>query len=200
MSFYRTQMNNWLKQININTDRVLDIGGGAGAARDKVQSFKANVYHILDNGAEDAKAPVDFEDDINRSFHFYGRESDKRGEDRWYPHQFFDVVFCLEVMEYVYDPVTALQNMSDFLKPGGVLYITFPFVYPMHNPVGCDYLRYTEEGVRKLLEVAKFTKVEIMPRIIHNPDLLRAAYADDGMHYRKDDTYQHSGYCVTAWK
>jgi 2-polyprenyl-3-methyl-5-hydroxy-6-metoxy-1,4-benzoquinol methylase len=42
----------------------------------------------------------------------------------------FDVVFGLDVFEYVVDPAACLQNVAQMLRPSGELFLTFPNVSP----------------------------------------------------------------------
>ena len=96
-----------------------------------------------------------------------------------------DIVFCLEVMEYIFNPVLAIKNLAGLIKKDGLLYISFPQVYPVHNPYQSDYLRYTEFGARKLLENAGFIIKEIIYRIDRS-GLLKEFYAADGMRASKE--------------
>lgn len=191
MSYFREQLEGWLKMIEVrHVNRVLDVGGASNPVTHRLLGFE-NVkhYQILDNGTEPPRAGVEFIDfDINRDGSLVTAPTIKPA----------DVVFCLEVFEYVYDPVTAIKNLSLWTARDGILYASFPFVYPMHNPPGKDYLRYTEEGVRKLLEIGGFEAIDIIPRVGRNKSLLRQFYAMDGMHPRKDATVDHVGYLVKA--
>ena len=94
----------------------------------------------------------------------------------------------------------ALANLNLLLRDNGHLYVSFPFVYPMHDPRGHDYLRYTQEGVERLLYETGFHVEDIFVRRIKNEKLLADAYAADRMHGRHDQTVGHTGYCVTATK
>jgi len=73
---------------------------------------------------------------------------------QYYPRNTFDVAFCLEVFDYVYDPITAMKNIAWFLKKGGIAYITYNLMYPDHNPAGMDCLRYTKNAIEKYLELS----------------------------------------------
>ena len=114
--------------------------------------------------------------------------------------ELFDVSFCLEVSEYWYDPMMALKNIAKLLKQGGLLYITFHFLYPIHEPKEQDCLRYTRFGVEKLLKHAGFTIEDVLVRTEVEARFLEYCAAEK---MRPAKTYnQHNGvgYCVTAKK
>tara|TARA_Y100000310_G_C20550718_1_gene747922 strand:+ start:118 stop:651 length:534 start_codon:yes stop_codon:yes gene_type:complete len=70
----------------------------------------------------------------------------------------YDIILCIAVMEHVFENTKALDSLYKALKKGGTLLITFTFMKPLHlEPY--DYWRYTEHGVRKLLE--PYANVEI---------------------------------------
>lgn len=178
MSYFRQQLENWLKTIDVKADRVLDVGGGALPVPKRVKSWDVKEYKILDNELEDMKQKPDIVMDLNESVALSAgmikvKESDIEEElkvDR------FDVVFCLEVFEYIWRPFRALENINIAMKPQGILYISFPFIYPMHNPIEHDYLRYTRFGVCKLLEETGFEIEYVKARVM----------TDGGVFYWKD--------------
>jgi len=152
-SYSRQQLEDWLKTINVDTDSVVDIGGSQLPIKKRVKSWKVNDYKILDlDNPHECKQEPQIVADINDEF-FY--EMNAEWEER------FDVAFCLEVSEYWWNPYKALENINYILKKEGKLYISFHFIYPVHNPVSEDCLRYTENGAIKLLENAGF-KIENM--------------------------------------
>jgi hypothetical protein len=67
----------------------------------------------------------------------------------------FDVVIAEQVMEHVPTPWVAVTSMRSSLNPGGHLLITAPFFIRVHGHPG-DYTRWTESGLRNLLEYAGF--------------------------------------------
>lgn len=152
-SYFRQQLESWLSNLDVNADRVLDIGGGALPVKDRVRSWNVKEYKILDNELEEMKQKPDIVEDLNSNITFPSEMID-----------YFDTIFCLEVFEYIWDPYRALSNINAYLKPGGILYNSFPFVYPHHNPKGKDYLRYTRWGVEKLLKETGFEIEEIIAR------------------------------------
>lgn len=59
-----------------------------------------------------------------------------------------DNVICLEVIEHLREPGTALAEIKRVLKPGGRAWISVPFMYPIHNEP-YDFQRFTEYGLRR---------------------------------------------------
>lgn len=97
--------------------------------------------------------------------HYELIEIEPINDDELWELKKYDIAFCMEVSEYWYDPMTALKNINEFLKQGGILYISFSFIYPVHNPSDQDYLRYTENGARKLLKETGFKVTHFTPRV-----------------------------------
>lgn len=77
------------------------------------------------------------------------------------PDAAFDAVFMLEVLEHVRTPHTALQEILRVLKPGGRLFLSTPFIFPIHDEPH-DYFRFTRYGLAFLLE--SFRDVSIVER------------------------------------
>jgi len=63
----------------------------------------------------------------------------------------FDVVLLLDVLEHVKNDDVVIGEISRVLKAGGKLIFQMPFLYPVHDYPD-DYRRYTEEGLKLLLE------------------------------------------------
>ncbi len=75
----------------------------------------------------------------------------------------FDTVLSTEVLEHVPDPEKFLREMFRVLRPGGHLLITVPFGSAQHA-MPYDYYRYTEPGVRALVERRGFVVERIAAR------------------------------------
>lgn len=169
VSYYRTQLEDWLKELDIKANTVLDIGGKQGNVKDRVKSWDVQEYEVLDLPDFDIQNPP-------------------------YVTPRANIIFCLEVFEYLTQPQEALNTISELLLIGGKAYITFAFIYPHHNELDMDSLRYTEPGVRRLCEAAGL-------RITNNwyrrdrSGLLKAFYASDGMKMAK----QYSDHDVTGF-
>jgi SAM-dependent methyltransferase len=75
---------------------------------------------------------------------------------------FCDVVLCTEVLEHLEEPSDAIQEMIRILKPGGILILTVPLFWHVHEGPR-DFYRYTEFGLGYLFEKCGFEIVEINP-------------------------------------
>ncbi|MBC8552107.1 MAG: class I SAM-dependent methyltransferase [Nitrospira sp.] len=62
-----------------------------------------------------------------------------------------DCVICFSVLEHVHYPVKVMKEIYRILKPGGLIYINIPFLYPFHA-VPHDYYRFTFKGIEVLCE------------------------------------------------
>lgn len=128
MSETRKELCRWLATKEVK-GKTLDIGGNVWSMRNKVKSFEGN-YIIVD------------ESDVDLNY------------SEWNENALFSNIFCTEVMQFVFNPINALRVLYDRLRDNGKLYLSFHLT---HEPMkGHDYLRYTEKGIRKLLEVTGF--------------------------------------------
>jgi SAM-dependent methyltransferase len=66
-----------------------------------------------------------------------------------------DVVLLFEVLEHISNYENALQEIYRVLKPGGQLFISVPFIYPVHD-APYDFRRFTHDGLRNLLTAHHF--------------------------------------------
>lgn len=75
--------------------------------------------------------------------------------------QAYDAIFCHSVLEHVPDPWSAVREMTRALAPGGLLLLGVPFNYKIHR-APTDYWRFTEYGVRLLLEHGGLSVVHLV--------------------------------------
>jgi len=174
MSFYRQQLEAWLAELDVKADTVYDIGGAQGNVKDRVKSWEVKNYRVLDLPIYDLNEP-------------------------WQTTPEVDIIFCLEVFEYLINPMEAMENISGLLKPGGKAYITAPLVYPVHNEVELDSLRYTETGLTRLANNAGLSVANVWYRR-DKSGLLTAFYAKDGMHPAKGIQHDITGYIMEVTK
>lgn len=74
----------------------------------------------------------------------------------------YDTVLCSEVLEHVAHPATAITEIHRILHPAGKFILTVPYLSRLHEEP-FDYFRYTQHGLRVLLEEAGFRVLEIVP-------------------------------------
>ena len=65
----------------------------------------------------------------------------------------FDAVVCTQVMEHVPEPQAVIAEFSRVLRPGGALWLSAPLYYEEHERP-YDFFRYTQFGLRRMLETA----------------------------------------------
>lgn len=74
----------------------------------------------------------------------------------------FDSELATQVLEHTEEPSAALAEANRVLKPGGVLLVSVPFSYPIHDRR--DYYRFAPQGITYLLEKAGFKVKEVIPQ------------------------------------
>jgi ubiquinone/menaquinone biosynthesis C-methylase UbiE len=66
------------------------------------------------------------------------------------------------VLEHVEDPDVVLDELSRVCRPGGVMYLSVPFLQPEHlDPA--DFRRYTLDGLRQAAEQHGFEVTDAGP-------------------------------------
>jgi len=71
-----------------------------------------------------------------------------------------DSVFCISVLEHVYDVNKAVSEIFRVLRAGGQAVVAIPFLHPYHADPH-DYWRFTRDSLSLLF--AQFGKIEIYP-------------------------------------
>lgn len=78
------------------------------------------------------------------------------------PDTSVDTILSTQMLEHLVTPERMLQEAYRLLKPGGNLIVTAPMVWGLHEePV--DFYRYTEYGLRYLLEHSGYIDINIQP-------------------------------------
>lgn len=127
---------------------ILDIGGGfrfqKGLEKYK-HLFKNANYKSLDVAKE-------YKPDILGDIHNLPQEDGS-----------IDAIICKAVLEHVYDPQKAVNEIHRVLKKEGKCLVYVPFLYPYHGQKKKggykDYYRYTDDGIRYLFR--NFGSIEV---------------------------------------
>ena len=133
-----------LKEIETK-DKVLDIGM---AMRDKHEKIKSDLLETLD--VNDFEDYPDIVCDVC---------SDIDGLENRY-----DKIICLAILEHVYDPFKAVENLKKMLSKNGVIYGYVPYMYYYHAPKSLkfqDYFRFSRDALAYLFK--DFKSVELFP-------------------------------------
>lgn len=74
----------------------------------------------------------------------------------------FDIALLIQVLEHVDAPDKVIREASRILKPGGILIISVPFFYPLHD-MPYDFGRYTSSALKNFIDNAslKIVKMEM---------------------------------------
>ncbi len=132
--------------------RVLDVGAGSVVEKNR----RAGQYALADKYAQLVKQRgyfgLDVEPGANVMF---------VADAHLLPiaNASLDGVIMVSVLEHLYDPVRAVEQVARVLKPGGVYFSYAPFYHPYHASPH-DYFRFTREGYRYMLR--EFSQVEIV--------------------------------------
>jgi SAM-dependent methyltransferase len=135
-----------LVRANLPHGLCLDIGSG-----------NDDVEHALGNSAVSI-IKLDYPTTSVR----YGNRPDIYADVQQLPlaAEIADAVIFFEVIEHVPEDETALREIARTLKDSALLFISAPFLYPLHDQP-FDFRRYTSHGMRQLLEKQGFELVEL---------------------------------------
>jgi SAM-dependent methyltransferase len=126
---------------------VLDIGKSLRASHDSITAKQVDTLDINDFGDYPNIIGDLCEEDLPADMH--GR---------------YDVIACLAILEHVYDPFKAVENLKKMLKPGGKLFGYVPYLYRYHAPLDLhfqDYFRFSKDALSFLLK--DFARVRLYP-------------------------------------
>lgn len=71
-----------------------------------------------------------------------------------------DTALLADVLEHLYQPMSALAEIHRVLRPGGTLLLNAPFMYWVHEAPH-DYYRYTPHALRRLAKDVGFEVVSV---------------------------------------
>ncbi len=142
---YTKFFENKLKEL-AKEDSVLDVGGGVpfqkGMAKYK-SLFEGKKFSTLD-------VALEYSPTIVGDIHNLPIEDNT-----------VNAILCKSVLEHLYDPKKAMEEMHRVLKKDGKILLYTHFIYPYHarGKIYGDYFRFTEEALRYLFR--DFSYIEI---------------------------------------
>jgi ubiquinone/menaquinone biosynthesis C-methylase UbiE len=149
----RKKTNNHLKKICKDiTGDVLSIGSGNDS-----DGFKDNYRNYF----------------LSASSYTTSDQNTKNGNDlildvtnmKEIENNKFDCIFCLFVLEHVYEFQKAFDEIKRILKKDGILILGLPFVHELHM-IPNDYWRFTEFSIKMILQ--NDYKIDLLYELIDN--------------------------------
>lgn len=128
-------LNDKLGFMAENCKRVLDVGQ---STRTKIALFEPHQIETMDVNTGDP--PPDIIDDICAPSRLQ--------------YDCYDGIVCLSVLEHVYDPFAAIQEIYQLLQSDGYLLLHLPFLFRYHAPQDLqftDCYRFSRDGMAWLL-------------------------------------------------
>lgn len=71
-----------------------------------------------------------------------------------------DAVVCESSLEHFKNPEESVTEFRRILKPGGLIYVSAPFIVGFHASPD-DYYRWTEEGIKELMKEFEQTEIGV---------------------------------------
>ena len=134
-----------LNEINIKDD-VLDVGKAMGDKYEKINAKSTATLDINDFG-DYPDIIFDICDEIDQSL-----------------NEKYDKIICMGILEHVYDPFKAVNNVFKMLKKDGVIFGMAPYLYYYHAPNDLnfqDYFRFSKDALIYLFK--DFQELELFP-------------------------------------
>ena len=137
--------NEIIKNIN-SEDIVLDIGKGMREKYEKIQSKSKETLDVNE-----------FENYPDIMFDLCD-ELDPVLKER------YDKIICLAILEHVYNPFLAVENLKSMLKKNGIIFGYVPYLFYYHAPNDLkfqDYFRFSKDALIYLFK--DFSEFKLFP-------------------------------------
>jgi hypothetical protein len=182
-SRHRKNLEEILSRIVVNGN-ILDVGGAQRPISTRIsKNSRVKKVEILDlpSPHNSDSSTIDLAYDIQKM-----TENDLNLISRNY-----NAIFCTEVSLYWYDPAQAIRNISKIMSKNTILYINFHQNYAIQRPSGLDTLRYTFNGIEKLITSNSLYIEEVIPTNLNRVSkiALLAMWRSEKM--RKDPGYMN---------
>lgn len=180
----RQDLESWIKTLDVS-GKVLDIGGSQFPVKGRTKTWAVEEYKIMDLlFPHEVKQVPDYVCSI-----------EERGCLR-VPLNHFDTIFCLELMEYVIDPMAVLENIMRLGNDTCTVYITSHWLYGLHKPKGEDCIRYSKNGFERLCNRTGWVVAECITREIsfHGKQWIKQFYGAEGMKISDEESTYDEGH------
>ena len=107
-------------KINLHGKLVLDVGCGGGLLSEALDDYGATVMGI-DVTEKNINVAKHHAEQSNKSIEYLHLDAKSLVQSK---EEFFDVICCLEVVEHVPDPSKLIEDCSNLLKPGGLMFLS----------------------------------------------------------------------------
>lgn len=144
---YKTNREMVLRNLHRLSGRVVDLGCGTAPYKDDILDCGCEYIGVDWELSLHDQKHVDVKCDICATLPF--------------ADGFADSVVSFQVMEHLPEPDRFLAESARILKAGGLLFITVPFQWHIHEAPH-DYYRYTKYGLKYLLGKAGFEQIEVI--------------------------------------
>jgi SAM-dependent methyltransferase len=141
----RAILNSLTRYLNSIHGTVLDIGCGSMPYRSLLMTPPARIVRYIGMDLKGSLPGPDLEWD--------GRTIPLRSES-------VDQSLATEVLEHVPEPGRLLAEVNRVLRPGGGIFFTVPFLWPLHCMPGDEY-RYTPFSLARHLEHSGFENIRL---------------------------------------
>lgn len=144
----RTRIDNIIKaRAHLAKGVLIDVGCGSKPYKEVFRDYVDQYYGI----------------EYSPESGYRGNRADIAGDASELPfvNESFDTILCTEVLEHVMNPEMVLAEFSRILKPDGVVIITVPFFYPIHDSF--DFFRYTDKGIAVIMKRYGLEIEEVRP-------------------------------------
>lgn len=160
VEYFRNTRAEMLPFIPLNRKRVLEIGCSSGF-------FGASIAGTEELwGVEPSEAATEAEKQFTTVIRGYFEDAKPK-----LPRKYFDVVICNDVIEHMQDHRQFLQEVRDYISPGGMLVGSIPNVRFYNNlfemVLEKDWL-YRDEGILDRTHLAFFTERSLRRTLEHS--------------------------------
>ncbi len=127
---------------------ILDIGGGLRIDSKRGNAFNTENFKVCGQYLSQPNVQFKISDYTNKYSPDFVEDVHALSQQ----NESVDGLFCLAVLEHVYDPKKAAEEITRVLKKGGRAFIYVPFLYRYHAHEADykDYYRYTKDGIAYL--------------------------------------------------